>query len=118
MPTLTKEAVETIRSLLDDDGIDYSIRTDYSGRGMHGKTCFAIVTPCSSWIIALALFVKNPKIDPDVRENLEDCLEQAPEEDSMGRSSKVYYWRSVSIEKEDEETTEEEPEVSNQNIQA
>lgn len=106
MPTLTKEAVETIRSLLDDDGIDYSIRTDYSGRGMYGKTCFAIITPCSLWRLALALFVQNPKIDPDVRENLEDCFDSEPREDNMGRNSQVYYWPHVDVEKEDEETDE------------
>ena len=82
-------------------GMDFTIRS-YSGRGMYGKSCVAIVdTDASLWDIALALSEIND-------ENLDLNRVGSPMQDSMGLGQ-VYYWpsmemdRSMEIYDEDEE---------------
>lgn len=40
---MTKAQAEKIVKVLEEDGIEASIRDDYSGRCMYGATCVAIV---------------------------------------------------------------------------
>ena len=85
---------EQLIQILEDAGLD--VRTDYSGRGMHGRTCVGAVTD-DDFTTVLA----------DIVANCEDC-EQAAElirtanTDSMGRGT-IVYWPRVRTE-DDRET--------------
>lgn len=36
---MTNEQADKIQDVLDEEGIDYNLDNEYSGRGMNGKTC-------------------------------------------------------------------------------
>ena len=78
------------------------VRHDYSGRGMYGKKCIAIVTGESAWSVRGILEYEktDPAIDGDeYGEMIDYMLEHEPVTDSMGYDT-VYYWPGLSL-KED-----------------
>jgi hypothetical protein len=115
MITLTAQHLKLIKERLDEDGIEYSIQTNYSGRGMYGAICFAIVTSNPLWTLALSLFVRNRTSLEDQVSTLAEYFEEAPKQDNMGRDSMVYYWPSIKVE---EEEIEEGIEVLDSNVEA
>jgi hypothetical protein len=68
-----KLAMDRIRCVAGEDG--NRLRTDYSGRGMCGRTCVGIVTEYPTDVIA-AVGLRGAQID------------------SMGRRS-IVYWRAL-----------------------
>lgn len=76
--------------MLEEWGHEAQFRADYSGRGMYGRTCEAIVTDAPAalvgYIIACAIHVAT-----DGEGNMEDHIELIPmRSDNMGLSM-VYY---------------------------
>lgn len=65
-----------------------SMREEYSGRGMYGATCPAIVTdaagPLVGWAVTVAAGDQNISLDDAV-------LEVPTRQDNMGRDEMVYY---------------------------
>lgn len=79
------------------------VRDNYSGRGMYGKECVAIVTGESAWNVRGILEYEktDAAIDGDeYGEMIDYMLEHEPQSDSMGYSDTVYYWPGLSL-KED-----------------
>lgn len=96
------------------EGDDDSLRSDYSGRGMYGRTCLGYVgdDPAGA-TLELARIVAYQE-DPDMDESeytfdqVMDVLRMAmdelgqPSRDSMGLST-IYYWTRVQVIQEDAE---------------
>lgn len=79
---------ELVQEYCEDAGLDY--RKDYSGRGMYGKSCVAII--CDNPLKVLCeLFAYI--VDSD--EDLDGCDVQytlgEPKQDSMGMSRVLYF---------------------------
>jgi hypothetical protein len=70
--------IEMLEEAADEAGVEY--RTDYSGRGMYGATCFAIEGKTSDLIRFLR------QLPDEVGDELVD-----PSTDSMGLDI-VFYW--------------------------
>ena len=70
-----------------EEGFD--VRTDYSGRWMFGKTCFAIVGDATT-LVKFIRYACEVLADQE-REWLNDMRS-----DDMGRST-IYYWPDVSV---------------------
>lgn len=84
-------------SVADNIGIDYDdYRTEYSGRGMYGASCFAIVTSDSSWALHRSISENHEGDDPSVDEAVEYLLDHEPRVDSMGVDY-VYYWPGLHV---------------------
>lgn len=93
METITRRTFNELEQNFDE------VRDDYSGRGMYGSECLAIVTDESSWSLQNALreLVNDLKnVDADVADELRVILDYEPESDSMGRRA-VYYWPSIKV---------------------
>jgi hypothetical protein len=79
MPTITQEQIDNI---VDDLGLDYEegVYTNYSGRGMYGKTCVGFVLDSTDQILALGAA-------------LQEHLGTIPyaAKDSMGYSTIIYF---------------------------
>jgi uncharacterized NAD-dependent epimerase/dehydratase family protein len=67
---------------------DVRIRSDYSGRGMYGKTCYALTVPNFAYVAAMAAAARMKK-----GESREDFAEEIRQLgwDGMGRDSIVVY---------------------------
>lgn len=77
---------ETVEESLGGGNWDYEdIRTDYSGRGMYGATCFGIVFREHRDIFSF--FVELAVEDYDTAE----LLARKARQDSMGRDAIVYF---------------------------
>lgn len=85
-------SASTLKTALDDAGLDTSaLRTDYSGRGMYGRSCLALTGSLRDYsmflaYLAMALFGEGEDPD-DIMFQLADTVCQ----DSMGLD-RVYYW--------------------------
>ncbi len=103
---ITQEDVDTLAQFVDEYDPDDAFRTDYSGRGMFGSTCFGYVGEDVSLVsFELAVVIAHlnnggdePSLD-DIRSAMADL--GSPRTDSMGRST-IYYWPNVSIVSSDE----------------
>lgn len=84
-------------------GEEFDVRDDYSGRGMYGATCFALVGVTSD-VLWFASYVTNWFVNPERTDGGGgyDWLWENVREDSMGRQA-VYYWPSVTVEARESE---------------
>lgn len=84
---VTTEALQYAAEQVNLGDEETSVRTDYSGRAMYGRTCLGVVTDdlreVFRFVVALA--------DTDC-----DITDERICTDSMGRSS-IYYWPSVEV---------------------
>lgn len=76
----------------------FDLRTDYSGRGMYGKTCIGIVAGGHQMGIAQLLIVAALDLEAEGM-NWDDALYgfdegPLPSSDSMGLET-IYYWTGV-----------------------
>ena len=79
-----------------DDCAD--IRTDYSGRGMYGESCFGITFDGGGNVFGFAL--RLGKEHPELAEKFAKA--GLPRQDSMGLGT-IFYWERLSCEEDDEE---------------
>jgi hypothetical protein len=91
---ISRGAFEELEQNFDD------VRDDYSGRGMYGERCLAIVTDDSAWTLRGEIEeIRDTCKQFDQHDEADDLtllLSKIPREDSMGLSS-VYYWPSITI---------------------
>lgn len=73
---MTKEQAEDIECIANEKGYEIEVRSDYSGRGMRGRTTYAVVG-------------KESEVDECLDES-EVCYDAGFWSDSMGRDV-VYY---------------------------
>ena len=95
---LTAELAHGVAEYLENTGeFECEVREDYSGRGMYGATCVALVTDAPAVCMAAAVVAVAVL---HLVENEEWALEEATQEaynavprrqDNMGRSKWVYY---------------------------
>lgn len=87
--------VQALSDWLEDE--DFTLRSDYSGRGMYGSKCVAIVGD-SAWslnnVLRDALADAVTEDDDTYRDFIATLVRREPESDSMGLSS-VWYWPGV-----------------------
>lgn len=89
---VSQSTAEVLEEMFDD------VRYDYSGRGMMGAECIAIVTDEGGYSIATSLQkLRDDHEDEDVSELLDCMLDREPRQDSMGLST-VYYWPRLEVE--------------------
>lgn len=94
--TVTAEMISTLTQFHDED----EIRTDYSGRGMYGRTCLGYTGEdviMFAFHLAITLTETARMHEPelfDVEEYL--IMMGNPSMDSMGRST-IYYWPNVTL---------------------
>lgn len=83
------EIAKAIVTVADDNGLDVTLHDDYSGRGMYGKQCAAVVgeqDDIMKCIIQVA-YDAGTKRDNDVLDELMVEVRW----DSMGRSGSIAY---------------------------
>ena len=78
------------KSHLEDCG--YETR-EYSGRGMYGEQCLAVVTDDSAFVFCANVMNED---EEETRNELANIL-HATKEDSMGRSSIIFYWPRMKV---------------------
>lgn len=89
---ITPATVEVLEQHYDD------VRSDYSGRGMYGASCFGIVSDGSGWNLVQSLMeLRADAEDEDLAEDLQTLLDSEPSTDSMGYDT-IYYWRNIGVE--------------------
>lgn len=95
-------ATELMNRDIIDDFTD--IRQDYIGRYMYDNECIGIVTGVSGFTLGAAMteiFTKLNDANDDNAEwetlNIEDWI--GVNEDSMGRSNRIFYWLGITAEK-------------------
>lgn len=96
---------ESAANLLNERGYEAKVMANYSGRAMYDKTCPAIVTEAPATVVGACFMqacIEYERIaedsdegcDPDeaISNGIELAWEEMPKrEDSMGRSSRVFY---------------------------
>ena len=105
---LTPEVIEQLQELCDDADLGndvHALRTDYSGRSMHGATCLALVSSVGDLVrflldLSHAASLYDPDSDTEaaqlrLRELIDAMRSSGTRYDSMGRST-IYYWPSIS----------------------
>lgn len=100
--TLSSEALETLERVA--DASDVQLRSDYSGRGMFGRSCLAVIGSTSGLVrFAFALVEEVATGLPDEGERLGVLVDAVRESrttsDSLGHDT-VYYWPGVELEEE------------------
>lgn len=112
MSNLTKQQAQWIQEVCDQE--EWSLRKDYSGRGMFGRKCIGITgrhingfTVCAK-IIRYASDETFTDADPSELEALIELFAEASvSEDSMGLSQIIYFsnimWDDTLDEEEDED---------------
>lgn len=95
-PALTKQ----IHQICDD--CDISLTTDYSGRGMYGKTCFGLIYGGSVGQLC-ACFLRG--LDDDTMDEMADLFDEM-RTDSMGYDT-IYYFPGWTLD-EDEDSEDDE----------
>lgn len=93
--TVTPQMISTLEKF----HYDNEIRTDYSGRGMNGRTCVGYVgSDPIMFSFRLAVTLAEQINDPAELFDVEDMLERMdpPFTDSMGRST-IYYWPNITL---------------------
>lgn len=93
---LSRELIEDLTS----EGFD--VREDYSGRGMFGRTCFGIVGDPGD-LIRFVLRTQDVEEDTPWWKTDRSWITHV-RTDSMGHDM-IYYWPTVSVEKEDNDAT-------------
>lgn len=100
--TITEEQLESVIAWLAErdvyDADEISVRTDYSGRAMYGRTCVGFVAPNALIpLVTIALFhvVAEQEGDADALELIGRAAT-----DSMGMSTIVYF-PSLQVRSED-----------------
>ncbi len=90
---VSQDTAEVLEEMFDD------VRYDYSGRGMFGAECVAIITDEGGFSIATSLqeLQETYEDDEEISEMLDCMLNREPRTDSMGLST-VYYWPSIEVE--------------------
>jgi len=86
---MTKEQAEFFINALEYNGIEAELREDYSGRGMYGKTTFAVVTEKTHLIIS-AILRYLPNLEPEEYVELPDFSNFTLKQDSMGLGVILY----------------------------
>lgn len=89
---------ETIRRFVNGLSMDVEVREDYSGRGMHGATCLAIVTrdtdgdaqSLGDILNAVYFMGLEMSIDEDDTDAITAILRSA-QTDSMGHDTVIYF---------------------------
>jgi hypothetical protein len=89
--TVTLEQLSEVEGFCGDIGIDVEFRTDYSGRGMYGRTCLGAVLENDGDALVLAIAFAEVL-------GAEDAIElvRRTSTDSMGRGT-IHYWRHVEV---------------------
>jgi hypothetical protein len=103
--TNTEIDFQIISDALDARGINgYSIRNDYSGRGMYGDSCFGItfedgLRAALVFFASLGYYVGEQQHlpSPDFEDDFADKLASAARYDQMGLSIIVYFPRYTLI---------------------
>jgi hypothetical protein len=92
MDTITTDTADQIGADFDD------YRTDYSGRGMYGATCFAIITDDSAWRLVsdLQRALDDSDDGDEYYAALEYLVEHEPRVDSLGLDT-IYYWPGLHV---------------------
>ena len=85
-----------LREQCEERGLE--LRTDYSGRGMNGKTCIGIVADANHMSLAQLLIVAALDLDAEGM-NWDDVVEAFDDgpglaSDSMG-TDVIFYWKFV-----------------------
>jgi len=84
-----------LEDIFDDAVYNFEIQP-YSGRGMHGKECLAIVT-------AINLFYISVEVGVSFKSHGYDWWKiSEPKQDSMGLAT-VYYWPSIPYVKDEDD---------------
>ena len=92
---LSRELEDVIREAACNSG--FSIRSDYSGRGMFGRECFGVVADASvgKFVATILRYID----DSDILEELSRLLEDM-RTDSMGLST-IFYFPNWELEETD-----------------
>lgn len=91
MNATEKTATQSIMDLCDSAGIEWR---DYSGRGMYGDRCLAIVTDNPVDTVLCLVQEAIGSLDPEETAEIVEALSNS-RTDSMGRSA-VIYWPHLS----------------------
>lgn len=86
-------AIETIRNLVPDIDLEGVEIRKYSGRGMYGKECLAIVCDGLPKLLEFCLNLQEYAIQDDEEHDVQYELARV-RHDSMGLSQ-VFYWPSI-----------------------
>jgi hypothetical protein len=99
---LNKQDIELLKEFANE--YDCKLRTNYSGRGMYGKSCIGFVTDLSPFSLGLelALFLNRE----DRTEMVDTFSQTRVNEDSMGLSN-IIYFPSIQAEEQDEDDEDE-----------
>jgi len=82
------ELYQAAAEMLEAEGWESSVQEAYSGRGMYGTTCPAIVTEASGVLLGMALGLAMEELGLSVGDPF-GALPQR--QDNMGRTAMVYY---------------------------
>lgn len=115
MQTFNRQMMETALDNMGQDPED-SIREDYSGRGMYGRTCFGLTLDNDRQLpmLAIELARQAHEIDQDTNEieDMDSLLDQltnlfdSMQSDSMGRGA-IFYFPGWTLGNTDDEGAEE-----------
>lgn len=95
--TITTDQLDQLENQMDLD-VAEEVRTDYSGRGMYGRTCLGYTGGAAMEFIAnVALLLLSPDDDDpwDLVQQLAEIGEGR--QDSMG-IGRIVYWPSIAVE--------------------
>lgn len=94
--TLTREQFDELVDIAADFDDDAAWRTDYSGRGMYGETCLAVVTSMNPYAFAFNLGAGLAATGEAVGIDAETIMDRI-RHDSMGKRV-VLYWPTITVE--------------------
>lgn len=95
--TITTDQLAEIENWMDLD-VEEEVRTDYSGRGMYGRTCLGYTGGDPTVFIANVALIMLGTDSDDPWELVQQLAEIGePETDSMGLG-RIAYWRSITVE--------------------
>lgn len=83
------ELAEMIIEAMENNGLTGELRSDYSGRGMYGKSTHGIVTECGIGEVTAAV-INNADIFVEDEEPIFDKFIELIRSDSMGLSDILY----------------------------
>jgi hypothetical protein len=90
---MRQQTAEMLVSAGEDLGIECRVYEDYSGRGMYGKTTWAIVVPCQLSVVALAARAVQVAMGAGDEGDVDSIIEDVDRlsSDGMGRDSVIVY---------------------------
>lgn len=109
---LDSNQLELLETFANDN--DYNLRTDYSGRGMYGKTCIGFDTDRGQNLFSLGIDLARFLTENKEYDLLEAFQNTTINIDSMGMGQIVYFPRmEIEIDKEDDfsDTLPDEPDA-------